>query len=803
MVTALVWFRVDVRRRWQSLAGIALLLALSTAIVLTAVAGARRGDSALDRLSARTLPATAVVMPFQPGFDWAPVRALPEVEALATYADTDLWLEGLPAEGSIGLPPGTADLMRTVERPVVLQGRLADPTRVDEAVVTAKFVTTYHKGVGDTVVAILPTPEARQRDDPIVGPPSSGPRIPMRIVGVVRSPWYSDGPQSGGSMLPTAALLRSYRPSLVNDSTWFDALVVLKDGEAALPAFKAHLAELTGRSDINVRNLPEELRHRQRAASFEAMWLLAFGIAAFVAALVLVGQALARYVSASLTEVQVLRALGMTRKEGVLAASVGPFLAATVGASAGVAIAVVASRWFPIGSAAYAEPAPGVEVDLLVLAAGWLLTVLLVVGGAALAAWLAVGVLQPRGQVFSHRRSSVAAAALRAHLPVAVVVGARFALERSRGPMAVPVRSALSGAVAGVLGVVAAFTFSAGVTEAAANPGRFGQTWQLETWMGFGGAEFAPAGLLETVARDPDVTAVNDWRGAVASDSRDREPVILYSYRPVGRPIEVVLSAGRMPSTAAEVVLAPESAATLGVHVGNAVTLTGTTGTARTMAVSGIGFVPAGSHCTACSHASGGWVTDGGFDALFETFQFHGGYVAVRPGARIDDVTTRLQRAAATLGGADQVFAPPYPPFAAAEIRQVQALPVALGTFLALLAVGAVGHALATAVRRRRHDLAVLRALGMTRWQSRGVVVTQATLLALVGLVFGTPLGVALGRTIWRVVADYTPLQFVQPVSVWALLLVGPVTLLVANLLAAWPGYRAARLRISHTLRAE
>ena len=360
MVTALVWFRVDVARRWQSLAGIALLLALSTAIVLTAVAGARRGDSALDRLSARTLPATAVVMPFQPGFDWTPVRALPEVEALATYADTDLWLEGLPAEGSIGLPPGTADLMRTVERPVVLQGRLADPTRVDEAVVTAKFVTTYHKGVGDTVVAILPTPEARQRDDPIVGPPSSGPRIPMRIVGVVRSPWYSDGPQSGGSMLPTAALLRSYRPSLVNDSTWFDALVVLKGGEAALPAFKAHLAELTGRSDINVRNLPEELRHRQRAASFEAMWLLAFGIAAFVAALVLVGQALARYVSASLTEVQVLRALGMTRKEGVLAASVGPFLAATVGASAGVAIAVVASRWFPIGSAAYAEPAPGV-----------------------------------------------------------------------------------------------------------------------------------------------------------------------------------------------------------------------------------------------------------------------------------------------------------------------------------------------------------------------------------------------------------------------------------------------------------
>jgi hypothetical protein len=402
-----------------------------------------------------------------------------------------------------------------------------------------------------------------------------------------------------------------------------------------------------------------------------------------------------------------------------------------------------------------------------------------------------------------HRRSAVVAAALRARVPVAVVVGARFALERSRGPMAVPVRSALSGAVAGVLGVVAAFTFSAGVTEAAGNPERFGQTWQLETWMGFGGVELAAPGLLETVARDRDVTAVNDWRGAAATEGRSRVSVLLYSYHPVSRPIDVVLTAGRMPASAVEAVLAPESAAAIGVGVGNTITLTGTTGGPRTMTVSGIGFVPAGSQCTACSHASGGWVTDGGFDALFDEFQFRGGFVAVRPGARIDEVATRLHRAAATLGGGDQLFVPPYPPFAAAEIRQVQALPVALGSFLALLAVGALGHALATAVRRRRHDLAVLRALGMTRRQSRGVVVTQATLLALVGLVFGIPLGVALGRTVWRVVADYTPLQFVPPAPVWALLLVGPVTLLVANLLAAWPGFRVARLRISHTLRAE
>jgi ABC-type antimicrobial peptide transport system permease subunit len=117
--------------------------------------------------------------------------------------------------------------------------------------------------------------------------------------------------------------------------------------------------------------------------------------------------------------------------------------------------------------------------------------------------------------------------------------------------------------------------------------------------------------------------------------------------------------------------------------------------------------------------------------------------------------------------------------------------------------VGAVGHALATAVRRRRHDIAVLRALGMTRWQSRLVVVVQASVLAAVGLVVGVPLGIALGRVLWQVVADYTPLQYVPPAALVTLALVVPVVLVVANLLAAWPGRNAAALRIGSVLRTE
>ncbi|HUY49963.1 MAG TPA: ABC transporter permease [Streptosporangiaceae bacterium] len=120
-----------------------------------------------------------------------------------------------------------------------------------------------------------------------------------------------------------------------------------------------------------------------------------------------------------------------------------------------------------------------------------------------------------------------------------------------------------------------------------------------------------------------------------------------------------------------------------------------------------------------------------------------------------------------------------------------------------LLAIGAVGHALSIAVNRRRHELAVLRALGMTRLQTRMVVATQASALAVIGLVFGVPLGVALGRGIWRVVAGFTPLAYHPPLAVWALLLIGPIALLAANTLAAWPEQHAARLRTGQVLRTE
>lgn len=798
MKTLLVtWSGLELRRRWRSLVVLALLVGFATMTVLAAVAGARRADTAVERLLTETLPADAVVLPNQPGFDWDAVRALPQVETLAEFPVSGFWVDGVDEDG-VDFPPAGVELMRTIERPVVIEGRMLDFDRVDEVVVTPKFPHDYGKGVGDTVTLRLATPEQMdvyQTDLSLDEP--SGPVIRARIVGVIRSGWFGEDVGSKGRLVGSPAVFDRYPANIVGakKSVYINAMIRLRGGESALPEFRKDLAQVSGRSDIDVWNMADKQRHAQKVNAFEAACLLAFGLAALAAAMVLIGQSVARYTAATAADLRVIRGLGMTPREAMLAASVGPFAAAVAGATLGVAGAVAVSHWMPIGAAALVEPDPGVHVDWTVLGAGWVLAPLAVLATAGAAAWFA---LSPRRDRTSPRRSAVAVSAARAGLPAPVVVGARFALEPGRGRSAVPVRPAIFGAVTGVLGVLAALTFSAGVSDAAENPARFGQTHQLDTFLGFNGEDFAPTDkILGYLARDPDVAAVNDARNAVAEAPGGS--VAMYTLDPVGKQTPVVLTAGTLPTTGAEVVLAPTSAKRLGAEIGSTVRFSGNR-KPRALRVTGIGFVPLGSHN---GYDEGGWLTTAGYDALFTGFKFHTAQITLRPGADTDAVLARLQKeSAADLGQPipmDRAATPPQ----LAEIQDVRELPIALGAFLALLAVGAVGHALATAVRRRRYEVAVLRAVGMTRTQSRVIVVTQATLLAGIGLLFGVPLGLALGRTLWRLVADNTPLYYQPPLAFFALLLAAPVAVLVANLLAAWPGHRAARLRIGSVLRTE
>jgi hypothetical protein len=342
------------------------------------------------------------VLPNQPGFDWDKVRALPEVAALSELAVVlGFSVDCCPGADS-GFPPNSDDMARTLERPALLAGRVFNPGRVDEVMVTPQFAHVYDKDVGDTITLLLATPkQMNEQFDGSTGPPR-GPRIKASIVGIGRTVFGStpvDKPAGKGGVLPSPALFAHYRANILGTSgqNYVNALIRLKGGPAAIPAFRADLARVTGRSDIDVLNNREFFGGLvERLTRYEAACLFAFALAALVAALFLIGQAVARYTAATMADLQVLQAVGMTPRQAVASATAPPLLAAAVGATLGVAAAIVASRWMPIGAASYSEPHPGVDADWLILGPGWVLATALVAAGAAAAAALVLSARRRR-----------------------------------------------------------------------------------------------------------------------------------------------------------------------------------------------------------------------------------------------------------------------------------------------------------------------------------------------------------------------------------------------------------------------
>jgi hypothetical protein len=141
-----------------------------------------------------------------------------------------------------------------------------------------------------------------------------------------------------------------------------------------------------------------------------------------------------------------------------------------------------------------------------------------------------------------------------------------------------------------------------------------------------------------------------------------------------------------------------------------------------------------------------------------------------------------------------------------AEIVNYQSMgitPVILASGLALGAVMALGLTLAETVRRRRHDLALLKTLGFTRRQLSAVTAWQASVAAVVGVVVGIPIGIAVGRQLWTLFARDINAVPVPTVPVPSILLIGAGAIVLANIVAALPGRLAARTPTALALRAE
>jgi hypothetical protein len=94
--------------------------------------------------------------------------------------------------------------------------------------------------------------------------------------------------------------------------------------------------------------------------------------------------------------------------------------------------------------------------------------------------------------------------------------------------------------------------------------------------------------------------------------------------------------------------------------------------------------------------------------------------------------------------------------------------------------------------------------MGMSRNKARFVLNVQGTAIALFGVVIGIPLGLAVGRTGWRLIVEHVPLAFVSPLAALGIALIIPATILLANSLALWPGQLVAGSRVpARELRVE
>jgi ABC-type lipoprotein release transport system permease subunit len=779
-----MWTRNEIAARWRSLIVLGLLAGLAGGVCLAAVAGARRTDSAYSRYRAATAAPDAIVFGTQVGIhdaDYTPVMKLPEVIDGGTFNLAPIGIKEVPeADGS--LAPGDTHLYNTLARPLVREGRLPNPHRVDEMLLNQAAADLLHKNVGDKFTLISSSNlDAFYGQAPLKG----GPTVRATIVGIGDSLidliFQPDEP----AFIPSGAFLVRYGDVVAHAP---NLVVRLKPG-TDVAKFHERAAKAMGLPDIPVRDVGEDAKRFTHATDVERTGLLLFAAAAALAGLVLVGQALSRSIYAMAETAPTLRALGFTRRD-LITGLVQPLaISVVVGAVSAFALAVALSPIFPIGLARRLEPDRGVHVDALILGLG---AAIVIIGILALGIGAALRATSRRLQTGD--RGSALVRAIRTVSPLPLSLGAGMALERGRGPRALPVRPALTAAIVGVLGIVASFGLVNAIDDALTTPKQSGQVFDAFVSLD----ETHDVADLEPALRaDPAIKDIVFSRRAPVDVNGAGIPV--YSLKQLRGSVSYTVLSGRAPKTAHEIALGPASAKGLHVGIGDTIKVTGTGGSVRARIV-GTALLPQTPHS---SFDQGGWMTPKGLAAAK-------GDARTAEDEAAPELAVTFRRGAnrdAAMGGLFKLGVEVEDGRALPQdvvlLRNVRSLPKWLAAFLAFLGIAAVGHVLVTAVRRRRHDLAVLRAVGFRPRQAAGVISWQAMTVGAVGLLLGIPLGIYAGQVSWRWVADSTPLLYVAPIAAIAIAIAVPATLLLANMLAVFPARRAARIHPAEVLRIE
>lgn len=793
-----VWLvvRAWLRARWRAWLALAVLTGLAGGLVIAVAAGARRTDAAYPALLAWSRPPDDLVsigLGTDPGIraryasvPATAVRGLPEVSGSAPVA-TYTALQ--PASATVIAPlDGTVPALAWHRK--LLAGRLPAAGHPEE--VDVSFTVTQaapHPAVGD----ILPVRLLGARGEPVP--------VKLRVVGVDAAPGEFP-PQYGPGVdfiWATPAFVRAYGTRLLGGP---GVAVWLRHGPAGAPELEREISGTAGGKFVADYPYGPQAANTEHSIHLQAvaLWLLA-GVLAVLGLLIL-GQLHARLTAGEQADFGTLRAIGVVPGQLTLAGLARAALIGGVGAVVALVLAVAVSPVFPVGLAGIAEPHPGVDADWTVLLAGAGGVLAATVAVAAWPAWRAAArTATGRTPVAAHGPSLLTG--ITRSLPsVAGATGIRLALHRGAGRTAVPVRSAVAATAVGVVGLSAALGFSASLGHLLATPRLYGVSWDaLVTDLVFT-TSAEPA--AKSVAASP---LVARWSGTYAGVplTINGAPVggVTTGPGPDGSLAAVALAAGP-PRRAGDIVLGQRTLARLGVRVGQTVSV-GLVGQSRHVPflVTGTAVFPALGD--AIELGTGAELTVAGLRRLpppgLSPPPYNGLMITFRPGVTaqqgISALTAPIQRLGPyAVSGAST-------PADLVNFGQLQELPVLLGLALGLLALLTIAHLLLTSVRRRRRDLAVLRALGFTGGQVRAAVSWMAVTLAAVAMAVGIPVGLICGRQAWHFFAGQLGISDVTvvPALSFAVLVVAGLALAVA--IAVIPGISAARTRPADALRAE
>jgi ABC-type lipoprotein release transport system permease subunit len=692
------------------------------------------------------------------------------------------------------------------ERPIVVEGRLPDPDRAEEVLVNEPFADALGLHAGDTFELRTVTPGGLPAAS--IGQLTRDPKgetLTMKVATVARRP---------------ADLDRETEAVAVTDvfgtSSWFIVL-----GPAFAERFEGRIAtygaavqgrarpgqgeELAGAiSDIGEpavevvqgNESEEAIAAVNRAVDFETRSLLLFAVVAAVTGVALVGQVLARQALLDLDGDLVLRSAGLRRPERAGVAVVRATVVALAGAAGAAALAIAASSQFPIGIAGRAELDPGVDVDLRVIGLGAALLVLAVVGWVAAVAWWATGERAGTAETRPPRRSSASTLAAGAGAPVTAVAGIRMAFERGRGRTAVPVVGAAIASTAGVVALSAVLVFSASLDHLVGTPDLQGWTWD---------ATVGNLNDLEVVGEAEQALRANERvdafvgfsSGPLVVDGHGTQAGALGRREGDAGPVAID---GRLPDANQEIALGRQTLADLNKKIGDSVQVAAAPNAPATEArIVGTLVLPT-TLDEQLTLDEGALMTGDGLEAVYEnpegwipnTF-----LVDFTDGTTTADGTASLRRdfpeTVGTFRFAGDVR----------NLRRVQRLPRLLALLVGLLALGTLANVLVTSVRRHRRDLATFAALGFRRRQLGATVAWQATSFALVALVLGIPVGVAAGRSVWRLMMDSIGLEVGTSVPLTLLALVAIGAVVAANVVAFLPARSAARTHPAEILHTE